>query len=134
MNEAYQSPTFKNAELTVSAQEAINMVRRRADVLMPNNTSATYADLKLKLEHERRIELAFEGHRWWDLRRWMKGTALGSTITGVTITKNANSTFTYQPFNLEQRVFDASKMYLYPIPQAEINKSGGTVAQNPNWN
>ena len=134
MNEAYQSPTLKNIDFNVSAQEAINLVRRRADVLMPSNASTTYSDLKLKLEHERRIELAFEGHRWWDLRRWMKGSLLGSTITGVTITANTNSTFIYQPFNVEQRVFDATKMYLYPIPQSEINKTGGTIAQNPNWN
>lgn len=134
MNEAYQIPTFKSAELNLSAQEAINLVRRRADVLMPVNTSATYADMKLKLEHERRIELAFEGHRWWDLRRWLKGGQLGRLITGVTITKNANGTFTYQPVDLESRVFDAAKMYLYPIPQSEINKTGGSIVQNPNWN
>jgi hypothetical protein len=135
MNEAYQSPTYKNSDLNVSAQEAINLVRRRADVLMPYNSSSTYSNLKLKLEHERRIELAFEGHRWWDLRRWMKGSLLGSTITGVTITANtSNNTFIYQPIDVEQRVFDATKMYLYPIPQSEINKTGGTIAQNPNWN
>ena len=134
MNEAFKNPAIKEGELNTSAEEALNMVRRRADVQMPPITGKDYAQFKLKLEHGRWIELAFEGHRWWDLKRWMKGESLAKTITGVEIKKNENGSFTYNPVNVEERFFDISKMYLYPIPQSEINKTGGTITQNPNWN
>lgn len=72
-------------------------------------------------------------HRAWDLRRWKKASLLGEPIRGVTITKTGDETFTYD-FNriVETRVFE-DKMYLYPIPQSELNKYGGTVMQNPGW-
>ncbi len=42
-------------------------------------------------------------------------------------------TFSYQNKVVEKRVFDATKMYLYPIPQTEIEKASGVLTQNPNW-
>lgn len=41
--------------------------------------------------------------------------------------------FAYTPFEVAKRIFDAPKMNLYPIPQAEIVKSGGVLDQNPGW-
>ena len=91
-------------------------------------------ELRQRIRNERRVELAFEDHRFWDVRRWMIGeNTLGATIRGVHITKKADGDFTYAPFDLEQRVF-AAKMYFYPIPQSEIIKGGGNIAQNPGWN
>jgi len=85
----------------------------------------------LKNYNERRVELCFEGHRAWDLRRWKKGGLLNTPAKGMRITKNG-SAFQYETFEVEQRVFDESKMYLMPIPQSEILKSDALV-QNPNW-
>ena len=85
------------------------------------------------VKHERRIELAFEDHRYWDLRRWDDaGTVLNRPLRGVKVTRSGDG-FAYTPFEVAKRIFDAPKMNLYPIPQAEIVKSGGVLDQNPGW-
>jgi hypothetical protein len=84
------------------------------------------------IRHERRIELAFEDFRFWDLRRWMLAPAvLGAPLKGIQITKNAGLTFSYQVITVENRVFEP-KMYFYPIPQVELNIAKGWI-QNPLW-
>jgi hypothetical protein len=94
----------------------------------------TKNDLREKIRNERMIELAFEDHRFWDVRRWMIGdNTLGAMIKGVKITRETNGTFKYLPIDLEKRVF-LEKMYLYPIPQSEVIKSNGNIVQNPGWN
>jgi hypothetical protein len=136
MNEAFKDPTYKNTSIGYmrSAIEAANIVRSRFGVSMPGIPASTSsADFTKRLRNERRIELAFEGHRWFDARRWMIGaTTLGADLRGVNIVKVADNSFTYTPFVVEKRVYD-SKMNLYPIPQSEINKSGNSISQNPNW-
>ena len=107
-----------------TALDAINQVRARST--MPNLGAVT-ADA---IVHERRVELGFEGHRWWDLRRWKKGSVLAAPVNSISITLNG-STFTYKPTKLEDRVFDQSKMNWYPIPQSEITKTGWE--QNTGW-
>ena len=83
------------------------------------------------VRHERRIELAFEDHRLWDVRRWkIANSTLGVPIRGVEITKS-EATFSYKVFNVENRVFE-NKMYFYPIPQKELGIAKGWV-QNPLW-
>jgi hypothetical protein len=75
--------------------------------------------------------LAFEGHRWWDIRRWkLAGQYFGAPVRSISITTNGGA-FTYTPAKLEDRVYDNSKMNWYPIPQSEISKTGW--AQNSGW-
>jgi hypothetical protein len=91
-------------------------------------TQSTFRD---KLRNERRVELAFEDHRFWDIRRWKIGPST-TTINGVDLTKDpVTSIITYTPKVVETRVWD-DKMYLYPIPQNEIfvNKN---LVQNTGW-
>ena len=91
------------------------------------------AAMRTAIKHERRIELAFEDHRYWDLRRWDDaGTVLNRPLRGVKVTRSGDG-FAYTPFEVAKRIFDAPKMNLYPIPQAEIVKSGGVLDQNPGW-
>ena len=72
--------------------------------------------------HERRVELAFEEHRFWDVRRWkVASSTLGAPVKGVKITQDDAGNFTYSPVQVEQRVFQP-KMYWYPIPQSEVLK------------
>jgi hypothetical protein len=133
MNEAY-GPSVIPPGYTLSALQALNIVRNR--VSMPAVTASNTLELKDKIIHERRIELAFEDARYWDLRRWkMAEKYLNRPIHGVTIAKDLiTGTFTYTPnVFVENRVFDATKMYLHPIPQTEINKAGGVLLQNINW-
>lgn len=133
LNEAY-GPDYKDASFTLSAREAINRVRARIGVGMPAiPTGLSQSIFRERVRNERRVELAFEDHRYWDVRRWLLGaTAIGGEIRGVNIIKNVGNTFTYTPVTIENRVY-SQKMELYPIPNAEVVKSNGNVKQNPNW-
>ena len=97
---------------------------------MATGLSAT--DFKAKYENERFIELAFEGHRFFDVRRWMEGEKYFKNIRGMRITKNADGTFTETPITVQNRLWE-NKMNLFPIPQSEIMKSGGVLTQNEGW-
>lgn len=108
----------------MTALQAVNRVRTRSTMPALTDLSAD------AFVHERRVELGFEGHRWWDLRRWKKGAVLANPVRSVSITLNG-SNFVYTPTKLEDRVYDQSKMNWYPIPQAEITKTGWQ--QNAGW-
>ena len=133
MNEAYGPSTADTFRLT--ALQAINAVRTRTGVAMPAiPASVSQQELRERIRNERRVELAFEDHRYWDVRRWMIGPAtLGAPIRSVRITRETNGTFRYAPYELEKRTFQ-DRMYLYPIPQSEIIKTNGSIEQNPGWN
>ena len=108
-----------------------DMIRSRKGVDMPGLPEGLSQDAVRKLiRQERCVELCFEGKRWFDLRRWMDADALAQPLRAVEITKTDDG-FTYKPYELEKRVFDA-KMYFYPIPQTELNKLPGWE-QNPLW-
>jgi hypothetical protein len=137
MNEAY-GPDADPLGYGMTALAAINKIRNgRTDVKMPSLLPGLSKDaFRQKLMHERRIELAFENVRYWDLRRWkIAENYLNGDIHGVEITKTSEVplTFNYQTKVVEKRVFDATKMYLYPIPQTEIDKAQDVLTQNPNW-
>lgn len=131
MNEAY-GPDNDNGFGT-TARQAVNLVRSRSSVEMPPVVATGQADFRNKIKQERRVELAFEDHRYWDLLRW-KGAeqALNVPLRGIRAAKNGN-TYSYSEFTVENRKFIAPQMYYYPIPQSELSKSAGVLAQNPGW-
>lgn len=110
----------------LSAREALNLVRDCADMKHVEETGEAFLE---KVRNERRIELAFEDHRFWDIRRWKTGEVV-KNIYGVQIT-GSGSSFTYQKVLVEQRKWD-DKMYLFPIPQKEIDMNVN-LEQNPGW-
>lgn len=118
--------------LTMTSKAAIDVVRKRAG-LSGIETGLSAAAFKEKYEKERFVELAFEGHRFFDVRRWKEGDKYFKTIYGLEITKNADGTFTETKKVVQNRQWDESKMNLFPIPQSEIMKSGGALTQNPGW-
>ncbi len=134
MNEAY-GPDNNNG-FSLTARQAINMVRKRAGVEMPDVVAVSKDEMRNRIKHERRIELAFEGHRLWDLRRWKDAeTVLNQPLMGIRV-DNQGGNYVYSTFEVEKRVFLAPKMYKYPIPQIEINKSQllqGNLKQSPEW-
>ena len=111
----------------------VDMIRQRDDVAMPALTEGlTQAQMRNAIRHERRIEFAFEDHRFWDVRRWMVGeTYFNVPLKGVAITKTTDGNFTYRVTNIEERVFQP-KMYFYPIPQSELFIAINWP-QNPGW-
>lgn len=131
-NEAYGADVVP-AGSTLSARTAVNLVRSRPSVEMPGLVAGMNKDdMRLAIRRERQVELAFEEHRFYDVRRWMIANVTENVPAGgVTITKNANGTFTYTPsVALDGRKFE-TKHYWLPIPRAEILASGNQLDQNP---
>lgn len=117
---------------SMTPKAAIDVVRKRAGLAgIEDGLSAS--DFKQKYENERFVELAFEGHRFFDVRRWKEGEKYFKTIYGLKITKNADDTFTETKIVVQNRQWDEKKMNLFPIPQSEILKSGNVLEQNPGW-
>ena len=138
---------FRYAEILLNYAEAsyhlgdeatcrtyINKVRSRPGVLMPPVTESGAALLK-RLQNERRIELAFEGHRWFDVRRWkIAPQVLNVNAKRMMVTKNAMTgvrTYTVADL-LPARAFNEAKHYLLPIPQSEIDRDPALI-QNPGY-
>ncbi|MBS0032138.1 RagB/SusD family nutrient uptake outer membrane protein, partial [Chitinophaga hostae] len=119
--EAQNEATGPGAEI----YNALNAVRARSG--MPAISGGDKASLRAKIRHERRIELALEDHRFWDVRRWKIAEQVDNKeVHGVTVSGTGNVTYTYPV--VEKRVFDPKKNYWLPIPQSEIDK---VSSQNP---
>lgn len=127
-------PLFRLAEIYLNYAEALNecdptnpdiplylnKVRNRAS--LPNVSALSQEQMRAAIQHERRVELAFEEHRSWDVRRWkIASSTLGAPLMGVQIERKPLGGYTYMPVKVEQRVFQP-KMYWYPIPQSEVLK------------
>ena len=98
-----------------SVYDAIHQLRSRVN--MPDFPAGlSQEQMRERIRHERRIELAFEGLRYYDLKRWrIADTVLNSVTDGVI------------PYHFEER------FYLWPIPQTEIDKSQGALEQNSDY-
>lgn len=96
--------------------------------------TVTGENLRQRLYNERRIELAFEEHRFWDVRRWKIAMDVENRpIYGMDITKDKTTGVkTYTPVKLLDRKF-TPQMYLLPIATAEIRKNNGTLLQSVTW-
>lgn len=105
------------------ARAAINQIRERAGMPDINDSGAA---LLVRYRNERRVELAWEGHRLWDVRRWMTGSQGYVNARGVKIVNNA-----YTEFDFETRAWKDSH-YLIPIPRSEMNKNAALI-QNPGY-
>ncbi len=96
-------------------------VSDRADLVNDKNAMRNF------IRKERAVELAFEEHRPWDVRRWnVAKDALSRNIIGIDVAENGTITRKLA----QKRVFEA-KMYLYPIPEGEYWKSG--IVNNQGW-
>lgn len=116
---------------TAEVCSLLDQIRHRAGI---TGNVADRTDLKTQeamrnfIHKERTIELAFEEHRAWDVRRWGVATeALSRPIYGISVA--ANGTVTRK--KTQDRVFK-DQMYLYPIPEGEVWKSN--IENNPGWN
>ena len=116
-----------------AAYDAVNTIRQRSG--MPKLPAGlTKEQFRDRVRNERDIELAFEDHRLYDIRRWKTaendGVMQGS-FYGLRITKIAGSTdFKYEPYVFETRTF-LPRMYLHPFLNTEVYK--GYLVQNPGY-
>ena len=114
------------------AREYVNKVRARQSVNMPPVT-ASGEKLRDKIRNERRVELAFEGHRFFDVRRWcIADETENRYLLAMNIQKQADGTKTYEVTMLLKRSF-LEQHKLVPIPRTEIDKSEGSLVQNPGY-
>ncbi len=144
---------FRSGELMLNYAEALNEysgnvaavstqlinIRKRAGITAGADTrygiptGLTKEQMRELIRNERRVELAFEEHRYWDLRRWkIAEQVLNKDLAGIKITKNANNTLTYENIVAGKIKFLAPKMYYYAIPYSEIAKNQNLI-QNYGW-
>lgn len=120
--------------VSITAREAINMIRARAGI--PGLPSGlTEEEFEWRYRNERRVEFAFEEHRFFDVRRWKILDQTDKFVTGMRITKSG-STLTYNRFKFNDRNCFSTRWLLYPIDQSEVNKMMGLAGenwQNPEW-
>ena len=114
-----------DATYGLTANEAVNVLRARPSVNMPKFTEDGDAWVA-RYERERMVELAFENHRFWDVRRWKKGAQYFKTIQVANISANLQLTR-----GTVTRQWD-DKYYFYPIPQTELKKNPN-LTQNAGW-
>lgn len=92
----------------------------------------TVSKLRQLIRREREIELAFEGHRYYDNRRWLIGEREGGEKYGLDVYKNeSDPAFWNEKYVFENRYWD-DKMYFMPIPQGEVDKNP-LLTQNTLW-
>lgn len=108
----------------------VNLVRTRAGMpVLP--AGLTKDQMRNRIQNERRVELCFEEHRFFDVRRWKKGEEFfNKPVSGMRITKTG-TTFTYEVFQVENRIF-TEKNYRFPFSQTELNRAS-KLQQNPGW-
>ncbi|WP_207534394.1 RagB/SusD family nutrient uptake outer membrane protein [Desertivirga arenae] len=137
-NQSHNFPYFRFAEVLLSYAEALNEVGRVEDAVtqigkiraragITAGTGSRYgirvgitqSEMRDLVRNERRIELAFEEHRFWDVRRWkVASTVLSGSLQGVKITQNG-STLVFEPQDVATQTF-RDKYYHMPIPYSEI--------------
>ena len=118
---------------TAEALIPLNKVRSRAK--LPAVSPTSQESLRNIIREERKIELAFEGQRYWDLRRWNMALEVlgGKRMHGMKITKQADGTFNYQIIDCDgkDRHFE-ERYYQFPIPASEI-KNNPKCKQIDKW-
>jgi hypothetical protein len=117
---------YKNGD-EASARISLNKVRTRVAL---GNVSATGEQLLDAIYKERRLELAMEGHRYYDLKR---SDRLDSAMAAFLDYNENTSTDTYDAGNDEGKFFNPSLHIIFPIPQSEIDLSNGVITQNEGY-
>jgi len=117
---------------TALVYNAVEAIRQRAG-LNPYQlpTGLNQAEMRTAIQNERRIELAFEEHRFWDVRRWKIADQTDNITTKGMEVDRDGATVAYKQFDVRKRNFRKA-MYLWPFPQSEVAKSPELI-QNPGY-
>ena len=135
-NEA-KGPKVNVGGANYSAYDVIKAIRKRAGIGESGGDpyleecAQDQGKMRELIRNERRLELCFENHRFWDLRRWK--AKLNEAAKGINITTDeATGAFVYKTFDAEERKYDDHYMYYGPIPYSEILKYSN-LKQNEGW-
>ncbi|MDR3250243.1 MAG: RagB/SusD family nutrient uptake outer membrane protein [Tannerella sp.] len=139
-DEAWNNPATKDGRCKYSAAEAVNMVRARANMPDVHSKFLNQNDFRARVRNERRVELCFEEHRLFDLRRWKIGTQpeyrdiWRMRITKLAAGYDANAYPTGFKFEKElflRRVYeDRHNLFVIKLDDTRI---GPNFKQNPGW-
>ena len=120
--------------ITTNAYQIIKDIRAKAGGIVNDQYLEALNGLPMAFRglilHERRLELAFENFRFWDLRRWLR--PLDETVRGVKVT-NEGGTVTYTVRDVEKRELSDLKYYYLPVPYNEIMKNPEGMINNIGW-
>jgi hypothetical protein len=156
-NQSHNFPLFRYAEVVLNAAEALNELGRTPEALnllvplrqragLTAGSGGRYGipaslgqnDARTLIQNERRIELGFEEHRFWDVRRWKTAeTVLSGPLYGMQITRAgagttaAPYTYTYSRTTAATLSWQ-SRLYYLPLPYDETTKNLN-LTQNPGW-
>ena len=129
--------------------KTINLLRDRVGMKrMDISSLPAGSDIRTEIQRERRVELFFEGHRYFDIIRWRQGELLGQDLLGVNkrwldesrlpikLSDLTWKTKDGQQYLLLEtgRTFDPDKHYLLPIPFKQMQLNPNLAPQNPGWN
>jgi hypothetical protein len=130
----YAEASIESDDIDQTVLDAINLIRGRADVNMPAVTTTAQGELREIVRRERMVELALEGHRLFDIRRWQIGDqVIPGTIKGMTYDDPANpGTLVTVDLTGFVKEFDPAKHYLWPIPNNELQLNEN-LTQNPGY-
>lgn len=136
----YAEAKIEAGQIDPSVINAINDVRSRAYGTVPTDIThypevilGTQAALRNIVRNERRVELAFEGLRWFDIKRWSIAAGTNGTMNGTVLGAYLSSG-TYKVAGARQ-MDNPNRDYLRPIPQDQINLMGkNLLPQNPGYN
>jgi hypothetical protein len=129
---------------SLEVYDALNKIRERAGIPSVQDawSDVAYAatpnkhtikeGLREIIQQERMIELAFEGHRYYDIRRWKLAEEYFTTpIKGWSVNEETEANY-YQVTDVSQRAFNAPRDYLQPISFIELSRNPNLI-QNPGW-
>lgn len=131
MNEAY-GPVAAPGDYTLTALDALQLVRDRASLSLEPVTTADRDELRKALKRERFVELAFEDHRYWDLLRWKDAMeVLNRPVRGVEVQRSGDG-WSYTETMVAARTF-LERNYYMPFTRSEVVNSNNTLRQNPGY-
>ncbi|WP_295124918.1 RagB/SusD family nutrient uptake outer membrane protein [uncultured Chitinophaga sp.] len=152
-NQSRVYPIIRYAEILLGYAEALNefsgatqdvydqviAIRKRAGILPGTDNlyglknGMTKEEMRAVIRNEREVEFAYEGHWYYDTRRWKTAEVTENVpIRGMMVTRQTNGTYTYTSQTVINAVFSKPKMYFSPFSEDEVNKSS-TLIQNPGW-
>ncbi|MGF7230364.1 RagB/SusD family nutrient uptake outer membrane protein [Arachidicoccus sp.] len=128
----YQGPSSAVYDVLFSLRKRAG-IQAGADMSYGLNLNMNQAEMREAIRNERRIEMAFEEQRYWDVKRWKIAADIYSQpLYGLDIQQTSQGEIFYNKSMVLQPDFIAPKMYLYPIPYSEVVKNTN-MKQNPGW-
>lgn len=139
----YAEARFEQGKLTQADVDlTVNRLRQRVGMrnMVLTELAARGLDVRTEIRRERRVELALEGQRYFDILRWQQGRLLAEDVKGI------KGTWAYAPADVaglptdangfviayRNRSFTASRNYLWPIPLVQLERNP-QLGQNPGW-